>query len=264
MRYLKRNPTSQVEYLSKHREKTIMRSIINTESNAYFRVGNFSHEIIDGRVQYIFPPDGVTDQKLKKMKQGIYLFRLVRANAKEWLKKNTDFKLPNKLPVNDYNTAKGKFENVQIAGTDVNSAYWTIAYNLGVITKATYEKGLATDLKAVRLATLSTLGAGKKYQVIKNGDLTDEEVCIGSDDRLADVYRLIRYTCYVYMTEMKKLLKKDFIAYRTDCIYYVDTKENKKMVQDYLKSKNLTYKQLYEQKPPKSTLTEGAVGVATG
>jgi hypothetical protein len=266
MRYLKRSPSNQVEYLSKHREKTIMRSIINTESNAYFRFGNFSHEIIDGKTQYIFPPDNVSEKKLKQMKQGIYLFSMVRKNAKEWLKNNKDFKLPNKLPVNDYNTASGNFEGVKITGTDVNSAYWTIAYNLGIITKPTYEKGLATDLKAVRLATLSTLGAGKKYLVIKEGELTNDEVCIGSDDRLADVYKLIRYTCYLYMNKMKKMLKKDFIAYRTDCIYYVDTKENRKVVQDYLKSVKLTYKQLYDKKAPKNAKENGlgAVGVTTG
>jgi hypothetical protein len=262
---LKRNPASQIEYLAKHREKTIMRSILNTESNAYFRYGNFSHEIIDGRTQYIFPPDGVAEKKIKQMKQGIFLFRLVRNNAKEWLKKNPKFKLPKKLPVNEYTTSITKFENLKITGTDVNSAYWTIAYNLGVISKPTYEKGLATDLKAIRLATLSTLGAGKKYQVIKDGELTDEEVCIGADERLADVYRLIRYTCYTYMNEMKKLLKNDFIAYRTDCIYYIDKPENKKLVQEYLKSKKLSYKQLYDKKiPPVSDQTGGIVGVATG
>lgn len=255
-KFLKRNPASQIEYLAKHREKTIMRSIFNTESNAYFRHGNFSHEIIDGRTQYIFPPDGVSERKVRQMKQGIFLFRLVRNNAKDWLKKNPNFKLPTKLPVNEYNNKLNKFENVKFAGTDINSAYWTIAYNLGIISKITYEKGLSTDLKAVRLATLSTLGAGKKYQVIKYGELTDEEVCIGADERLADVYRLIRYTCYTYMNELKKKLKEDFIAYRTDCIYYIDKPENKKLVQHYLKSKNLQFKQLYDKKMPSDHLRQ--------
>lgn len=226
-----------------------MSSIVSNESNAYFRYGNFSHEIVDGKTCYVFPPDKTSARKLSKMRKGIYLFAIVRKNAKNWLKQNPIFKLPNKNPVNEYASGIKNFENQKITGTDVNTAYWTIAYNLGIITKDTYQKGLDNDLKQLRLATLSTLGAGKKYYVIRDGELTNDEVCIGADEKLADVYRLIRYTCYQYMNHLKKKLGNSFIAYRTDCIYYIDTKENRKLVQDYFKSKKLTYKQLYEKAP---------------
>lgn len=226
-----------------------MRSIVNNQSDAYFRYGNFSHEIVDGKTCYVFPPDNVNKTKLAKMRQGIYLFGLVRKNAKDWLKNNPDAKLPKKNPVNEYASGVKNFDNQKITGTDVNSAYWTIAYNLGIITKDTYNKGLDNDLKQVRLATLSTLGAGKKYYVIRDGELTNDEVCIGADEKLADVYRLIRYTCYQYMNQLKRKLATSFVAYRTDCIYYVDSKENRKMVHDFFKSKKLTYKQLYEKNP---------------
>jgi hypothetical protein len=246
MKYLKRTPIKFSEYMPKHREKTIMSSIVRNQSDAYLRYGNFSHEIIDGRTCYVFPPDNIDKNKLKNMRKGIYLFALVRKNAKDWLLKNKSFKLPKKNPVNEYASDTFEFDNQKLTGTDINSAYWTIAYNLNIITEDTYERGLINEFKQLRLATLSTLGSGKKYYVIKDGELTNKEVCIGSNEKMADVYKLIRYTCYTYMNELKKLLGASFVAYRTDCIYYVDTKENRLLVHQYLKGKKLKYKQLYE------------------
>jgi hypothetical protein len=39
-------------------------------------------------------------------------------------------------------------------------------------------------------------------------------------------------------------LGKDFEAYRTDCIYYRDTMENRKKVYAYLDERGFEYKQL--------------------
>ena len=36
----------------------------------------------------------------------------------------------------------------------------------------------------------------------------------------------------------------DFICYKTDCIYYLDTEENRKLVNDFFKEKDLLMKQL--------------------
>ena len=105
-------------------------------------------------------------------------------------------------------------------------------------------KGLNDSFKAVRLAALSTLGSNKKYQIIIDGEITDEYYVVYGDEKLQNVYRLIRYTCYKYMNEVKKLLGKDFIAYKTDCIYYVDTKSNRKKVNDFFERKELLMKQL--------------------
>jgi len=253
MKYLKRTPVTFTEYLPKHREKTIMKSIVTNQSDAYLRYGNFSHEIIDGKTCYIFPPDKLGERKLSKMRQGIYLFNMVRKEAKEWLKNHPKFKLPNKNPVNEYASDPNQFIEKKITGTDLNSAYWTIAFNKRIISKNTYEKGLNNDFKQLRLATLSTLGSGKKYYVIRDGELTNYEVCIGADEKMANVYKLIRYTCYMYMNQLKKLLGEDFVAYRTDCIYYVDTKENRQIVYNYFKAKKLKYKQLYQTKAPVHT-----------
>lgn len=250
MRELKRNPASIIQYAAKHKEKTVMNSIVRTNSSAYIRYGNFSHEIIDGRMQYVFPPDK-SQSDIKQIKKGLYLFGMVRKNAKDWLKKNPNFKVPQRNPVNQYNKDYDGIEE-KIAGTDLNNAYWTIAYNMGIISKHTYSKGLEDEkgFKQLRLASLSTLGAGKTYMVLENGELTNETVRIGHDENLANVYRLIRYTCYQYMNQLKRKLGKDFVAYRTDCIYYRNKPENREMVKDFLIKKKIEFKQLYDRKKP--------------
>lgn len=247
MRYLKKPPSgSNIIYLPKTREKPITNSIVATGSDAYIRYGNFSHEIIDGKNTYVFPPDKKKDKEIKTFRKGMFLFRMVRDNARKWLKQHPRFRLPRKNLVNQYNR-RYKYLDDKITATDLNNAYWTIAFNLGIISKKTYEKGLEdyTGFKTIRLASLSTLGAGKTYYRIKDGEITDDEVNIGSNKRLADMYKLIRYTCFTYMNELRVMLGKDFVAYRTDCIYYRDTPENRKMVTDYLKSKSMNFKQLY-------------------
>ena len=155
--------------------------------------------------------------------------------------------MPTINPVNDYNEKFDKFEQ-KITGTDLNHAYWRIAFNLGIIRNETYIKGLDDDFKTVRLSALSTLGKGKDYFVIKNGKVTTEVVKIGVDDAMDNLYKVIRYTCYEYMNVIKEMLKDDFVCYRTDCVYYVDTKENKKLVRDFFKNLNMSYKQLYVNK----------------
>jgi hypothetical protein len=94
------------------------------------------------------------------------------------------------------------------------------------------------------LAALSTLGSDKKYQRILAGKITQETLIIKGEDDLQRDYVLIRLTCYKYMSQVKKMLGKDFLCYKTDAIYYIDTKENRQKVRDFFKSKDLLMKQL--------------------
>jgi hypothetical protein len=103
---------------------------------------------------------------------------------------------------------------------------------------------LRDEFKSVRLAALSTLGATKKYQIIKNGELINEYKVVEGDENFQKIYKLIRYTCYKYMNQVKKLLGQDFLCYKTDCIYYIDTKENRALVRNFFKQKDLLMKQL--------------------
>jgi hypothetical protein len=187
-------------------------------------------------------------------KRGLFLFSMVRKDARNFLKSGKKINTPKQYPVNEYNNKFNQLE-YRITGTDLNHAYWRIAFNLGIITNITYEKGLDDDFKVVRLASLSTLGTGKEYSVIKNGVITDETVKVGADEELSLLYKIIRYTCFKYMQQLKRILKDDFVAYRTDCIYYVDKPENRKLVKDFCNKNGMLYKQLYGDK--KALYTEG-------
>jgi hypothetical protein len=46
------------------------------------------------------------------------------------------------------------------------------------------------------------------------------------------------------MGELAILLGKDFEAYRTDCIYYRDSFDNRTKVYEYLKERHFEFKQL--------------------
>jgi hypothetical protein len=230
-----------VTYTSKTSEDFIFKRMVEEKANGLIKRGTFTNEIVWGNNSYIFP---CMDKKRQaSFKKGMFLFGMVRKDVKEYLKTNT-IKLPTKFAQIEYNKELNEDLFGKITATDLNHAYWRIAYNLGIITDKTYTKGLNDDFKAVRLASLSTMGANKKYQKIKNGKLLDEYKVVYGDDNLKDVYKLIRLTCYKYMNQFKKKLGKDFLCYKTDCIYYIDTQYNRKIVRDFFKEKDLYMKQL--------------------
>lgn len=175
-------------------------------------------------------------------KKKIYLFNSVKQQVSKWLKENVVF-LPeelNSIKYNyDYNTDEGT-----MCGTDLNHAYWRIAYLYGMINEKTYIAGLDTDCKALRLATLSVLGREKKFDNYEKGEIKESYVYQKENVDLKNVFKFIRLTCFSFMKEASELLGDDFFAWKTDCIYYRESLSNIKAVQEYFDQYNLTYKQL--------------------
>ena len=228
-------------YAPKSMETFLMKKIETLKGNGYIKKGTFTNEIVWGKNSYVF---SVLDKKKQQaFKQGMFLFGMVRKDAKAYLKKNK-VKLPKKYSQIEYNGSFNPDLFGKVTGTDLNHAYWRIAHNLGIISDQTYMKGLDDKFKSVRLAALSTLGADKKYRIIRNGLITNDYKIIEGDLSLQQIYKQIRYSCYKYMNEVKRILGKDFLCYKTDAIYYMDTKENRKKVRDFFKQKNLLMKQL--------------------
>jgi hypothetical protein len=182
--------------------------------------------------------------KQKNFRKGMFLFGMVRKDAKEYLQTKKRIKLPKQYKQIEYVDSVDESLLDNVTGTDINHAYWRIAYNLGIISERTYIKGLPDEYKSVRLASLSTLGASKKYFKIKKGVLTNQIKEIKGEEELQNLYVLIRYTCYKYMNKVKRILGKDFLCYKTDCIYYIDSKENRKKVKDFFNLHKLSVKQL--------------------
>lgn len=231
-----------VKYVSKNMEDFILKRMSNEKADGYLKKGVFTNEIVWGNYSYIIPC--MNKKKQNSFKKGMFLFGMVRKDAANYVKTNP-IKLPKQYLQIEYNEKVTEDDILGgITGTDLNHAYWRIAYNIGIISEKTYIKGLNDDFKSVRLAALSTMGAEKKYRKIVNGEITNDFFSTKGDETLQMAYKLIRYNCYKYMSQVKRLLKKDFICYKTDAIYYVDTEQNRQLVKDFFEKKDLLMKQL--------------------
>lgn len=175
-------------------------------------------------------------------KKKIYLFNSVKQQVSKWLKENVVF-LPEDIHSIRYNYDYDTDEGT-MCGTDLNHAYWRIAYLYGMINEKTYIAGLDTDCKALRLATLSVLGREKRFDNYENGQMKKTYVYQKENVDLKNVFKFIRLTCFSFMKEASEILGDDFFAWKTDCIYYRESLSNIKSVQDYFDKFNLTYKQL--------------------
>ena len=219
----------------------LLQRMENEKASGLIKKGVFSDEIVWGAYSYIIPK--LNKKKQSSFKRGMFLFGMVKKDVKKYLEENV-VRLPKRYGQIEFNEDLEWDEDGRITGTDLNHAYWRIAYNLKIISRNTYNRGLKDEFKEVRLAALSTLGGKKKYNKIENGLITDNYFIVEGDEEIRKVYTLIRYTCYRYMSTIKKRLGMDFICYKTDCIYYLDTEENRKLVNDFFKEKDLLMKQL--------------------
>lgn len=230
--------------LKHEQKKLIMDKLRNKKGVAYYREGSFSDEIIWQGRKFLFP------SKSKKIVKEMWVFRSVMNDVRRYLEDKIRVHAKDRLPVNRWNKALEKYRG-KITATDVDHAYWRIAYLMGILSKKTYDKGLLIKDKSLRLASLANLASSKEYYVIENGIVTKKTIILRYDPILQRVYNNIRFTCFEHMNVMANLLGDDFICYKTDCIYYKDTPHNRLLVQSYLDATNLLWKQLIEPDRPK-------------
>jgi hypothetical protein len=235
--------------LRPEQKKVLLDKLKRRKSNGYFRSGSFSDEIIWQDRKFLFP------SSKKNVPSNLWVFRSVLSDVKFFIE-GKRIREKERLPVNLWNHNLKNFRG-KITATDVDHAYWRIAFLQGMISKKTYTKGLEVKDKSIRLAALANLSSSKEYQIIKDGIVTNETIILKHDPILQKVYNNIRYTCYEHMTILANMLGDDFICYKTDCIYYKDNEKNRDMVQVYLDSCDLEWKQLFE--PPKPKVDEDIV-----
>jgi hypothetical protein len=191
--------------------------------------------------------------KNDRFKAGLFLFGMVKRDVNNYLEENGDVEPYDTLPVNHSNT---EFDyDKKIVGLDINNAYWSVAHLKGYITEKTYKRGISKDgLKEIRLASLSTLGQGRTYQIYKEGVYSHDEQ-YKSNVRLQNLYLDIRYSTYGVMYDIATQLGEDFCCWKTDCIFFHDTEENQKLVRDCIEEYGLECKvetkSLKKLKPPK-------------
>lgn len=177
-------------------------------------------------------------------KNKLFLFKMVKNDVKKYISENPFIILPPQQKTQNYNMKYNADVGV-ITGTDLNHAYWRIAFVKGYISKKTYEKGLEDEnSKTVRLATLGVLGKERKYDEYRNGEYFTTIIERKEDKAMLLVYKDIRYTCYQMMYVLSLKLGDDFESWQTDCIYYRDSLENRKLVHSFFDAHKLSYKQL--------------------
>lgn len=224
--------------------KILLTRLASKKANGYYRKGSFATDIIWQGRRFVFP-----DIK-KSAHKNVWIFNSVVYDVRNYTSEN-NVKEKKQLPVNHWNAKNNNYRG-KITATDLDHAYWRVAFLEGYISKRLYLKGLKLNDKSLRLASLANLSSVKEFQIIENGVITDKTAKMKYDPILNKIYNNIRYTCYQYMMECARLLGDDFICYKTDCIYYKDSQSNRMMVQDYLTSVGMLWKQLVEfEKPSK-------------
>ncbi|MEI7510281.1 MAG: hypothetical protein WCJ62_12565 [Flavobacterium sp.] len=229
------------EYLREYKRTKIDRTykkLIACKSDFFVRMGSECNELLfDGRHR-VYRTD--TNNFPGKF---IFLFNSVQRDARKFLAKNPIIDISPRVEVTKYNYLYDHDRGI-ITGTDLDHAFWRIAYIKNYISKRTYNYGLNKEAKALRLATLSVLGREKAFDKYVEGEFIEKVITKKLDPHLHSVYKDIRFSCYYMMYELSLLLGDEFDCWRTDCIYYRDTVANRKIVHDYFDEREMLYKQL--------------------
>lgn len=230
----------QVKFIG--RPQTLISTLKRNKRNFYMRETSYMTTVIYDNTEITYPK-----KNDKFPLNQLWLFKSVKADAERLAAQidagTVEFVMPEKHPVNQTNLKYDDSYGI-LTGTDINSAYWTIARNLGIISEKTYLNAQREDTKVTRLAALAILGRDMAFHEYEGGELKKDRRIITGSKALQNFYKAIRYTCYWHMNNIAEILGADFDAYRTDCIYYRDTPENRQKVYDYLDQYGFYYKQL--------------------
>lgn len=183
----------------------------------------------------------IYEHKNERFKEGLYLFGMVKRDVLNYIAENGSIEPYMELPVN-YSNKNFDYSN-NLIGLDIDNAYWSVAKLKGYITKKTYDKGLEQKdgMKSIRLSCLSTLGKSRVYNVYEDGVYVGDEK-VKEDTDLQNIYNDVRYSTYGVMLEISELLGEDFCSWKTDCIFFKDTIENRDKAKMIIESYGLNCK----------------------
>jgi hypothetical protein len=214
-----------------------IKQLINYNIDYYYFNSGETEYLKVGDVLYIFVSSG-------KINKGLYLFGMVKKDFNNWIDENDNYSFEKDYK-NNY-VAKLKVNEDELIKIDINHAYWRIAYLNGYISEKTYKHGLKLkdddeNMKKVYCMSLSTQGMSRKLRGYTGLNLNGKEIFINKPQLHKEIYDDIRNKTYKIMDELSNMIKKDFVKYNVDCITFKD-ESNIETVENYLKSKNLTYK----------------------
>ena len=215
--------------------KSFIETYIHLKKSFKVRSSTNITEIVTSTGQKIY------EHKNQRFKEGLYLFGMVKRDVLNYIAENGSIEPYMELPVN-YANQKFDYDN-NVIGLDIDNAYWSVAKLKGYITKKTYDKGLEQKdgMKSIRLSCLSTLGKSRVYNVYEDGIYIGDEK-VKEDTELQDIYNDVRFSTYGVMLEISELLGEDFCCWKTDCIFFKDTIENRNKATMIIESYGLNCK----------------------
>ena len=215
--------------------KSFIETYIHLKKSFKVRSSTNITEIVTSTGQKIY------EHKNQRFKEGLYLFGMVKRDVLNYIAENGSIEPYMELPVN-YANQKFDYDN-NVIGLDIDNAYWSVAKLKGYITKKTYDKGLEQKdgMKSIRLSCLSTLGKSRVYNVYEDGIYIGDEK-VKEDTELQDIYNDVRFSTYGVMLEISELLGEDFCCWKTDCIFFKDTIENRDKAKTIIESYGLNCK----------------------
>ena len=177
---------------------------------------------------------------VKGIKKGISIFNMVRYDVEKYRKVYViDFDV---YPETTRKINPCFNSNKKLILTDMQHAYWRVAYLNKIISEKTYNYGINKEYKILRNQALSVLGTPKYYEEWKNGKPTGKTVIFKQEDEeLRRIYHLIRYECCRITEEISDKLKDDWVEWNTDGIVYVDTPKNRKIAEAILTKENMLF-----------------------
>ena len=215
--------------------KSFIQTYIHLKKSFKVRSSTNITEIVTSTGQKIY------EHKNQRFKEGLYLFGMVKRDVLNYIAENGSIEPYMELPVN-YANQKFNYDN-NVIGLDIDNAYWSVAKLKGYISKKTYDKGLEQKdgMKSIRLSCLSTLGKSRVYNVYEDGIYIGDEK-VKEDTELQDIYNDVRFSTYGVMLEISELLGEDFCCWKTDCIFFKDTIENRNKATMIIESYGLNCK----------------------
>ena len=123
-----------VKYTPSNAKEFLLKRMERDKADGLIKKGVFTDEIVWGAYSYIIPK--MNKKKQGAFKKGMFLFGMVKKDVKKYLNEKT-IRLPKRYGQIEFNDDLYFDEDERITGTDLNHAYWRIAYNLGIISGRT-------------------------------------------------------------------------------------------------------------------------------
>jgi hypothetical protein len=200
-----------------------------------------------GRILIICPDVTYKFSNRENFKPGGFLYKMVKRDIdkldfqsnkyyqKAWREEIYSLKLVN------IDLIRQLKKNEIIVGIDLNSAYWQTAFNLGFITKKTFNRGL--EYKEVRNKSIAALNSMEYIELYVNGEKIKQSINRNDYKKYAPVYRAIKSHLDDLMWELcQTFLSGNFYMYIIDCVFIENNTKTIKKVQNFLKIKGYNSK----------------------